>query len=129
MQAIGFDQVGLWLACLVAVLYAASLIKGLLPSARKPPLEAEFATKAEVATLRADLVTTIGAIRTELSDGLRRFEQENDLGHQVIDSRLIEHAKQAEERASKLHLRIDALATDTHTLIGAFREHRKQENP
>lgn len=81
---------------------------------RKPPIEAEFATKRELAQFRDEKSKEIHQLKLDLDDIRKQIR---------IDYENIQRA--AEARASGLHVRINAVLEGLAELKGSFEETRK----
>jgi len=91
-----------WLKVLVALLAIAALVKALFPT-RRPPIEAEYATKAEVRVMINEVIQDIKDDRIKIENRLVAVEGN-------IRDELGGIRKDASARASGLHKRIDDVA-------------------
>jgi hypothetical protein len=79
------------------------IFAGIKTLARKPPIEAEFATKKELWKLRSELVQDMTSFRAEIKTAV------NEIGREVKDL-ISSQFGASEERARRLHARIDIIA-------------------
>lgn len=92
-----YAEFGMVVAVLVILLGIASSVIGIVnQTRRKPSIEAEFATKAEMADLRHDI-----------DRRLERMENTTTAQNQRIEALLQQHNRDGEDRIIRLHDRID----------------------
>jgi Mg2+ and Co2+ transporter CorA len=91
-----------WLLALVALLQVVGFFK------RKPALEAEFATKAEVQTLRHEVSSDIASLREQIREDYENVQ------------------RSSEARVSGLHNRMNAVVDVVSTLNGTVTGMRDQ---
>lgn len=96
------DEFYLVLKVIVALLAIAALVKTIWPM-RKPPIEAEYATKAEVKGMIADITRDIQKDREAIEDRLLRMETS-------IRGEFDTVRRDASSRAGGIHKRIDDVA-------------------
>lgn len=97
------------LLTLVAIGGVALMIKMLFP-ARKPPIEAEYATKAEVKAMIQEVIRDLKEDRATLEARLAKIETE-------MREEFRQHRIDASARHSGLHHRIDDIAKELSGLI------------
>ena len=97
-----------WVIIACGVVALAWMIIQIIQSFRRQPsIEAEYATKKELTELRK-----------EFADTFTRLEQKIETTVQGINTDLGKHNTAAEERASKIHKRIDAILRGVSIIQG-----------
>jgi hypothetical protein len=97
-----------WATIAALVIGFAWVIVQIIQSFRRtPPIDAQFATKQELAELRKDF-----------TDSLSELERKLDHNAEKIDTDLNRHNQQAEERARKIHGRVDQVLAGISKIQG-----------
>ena len=104
-------RLGVWMVCLASALAIANSIKNLF--FRKPSIDAEFATKVEVAGVRGE----VRKVETDLAD----FRDDVD---GKLDQARVEHTRDI----ASLHEKINGIATGVSYIRGKMDEEQKHKS-
>jgi hypothetical protein len=124
------SQLGTWLVCLAATLFIIDLARRVF--VRKPPVEAEFATKAELASLKSEILSRQEKEYEKLDAALRNLEvsvrTEIRTFTMKLDAVPSELNLASERRATEIHKRVNELERLTGKLEGVLSQMEAHAN-